>query len=1350
MEGSGQATGPPGPERAVESTSAGSLLTSSPAGRSQGPLEQTFGRYRLIERIGEGGMAEVWKAKSFGVEGFEKVLVLKRILPELASLPKFVDMFVHEAKLAVRLSHANIVQVFDLGRVDRPPDPTSYFIAMEYVAGLDLASLLRQIRRAKIAMPHALAVFIASEVAKGLDHAHRRLDESGRPLGVVHRDISPQNILLSWDGEVKVTDFGIAKARDSISGSGDTDPSAGRVRGKLSYMSPEQARSGTIDGRSDLFSLGTVLYEMLAGQNPFRAPTLFETIRRLTAIELPPLVLARPDTPEALVAIVGRLLTAEPGDRFPDAGRLHEELLGYVWSSGQRSGANDLAAFLERFRDARSQDEIEAGALMDEQTSANDRTPVEVPQPNSVQGAPAAVASTREPASRALPTDIGERREVTSLVVSFASSEARKKGGAASAIARAREVLKRYGALVVEQDAPQIAAIFGLGDADGQDTDAAARAAIVILRARGGATASAGLHVGRILVDASGSPINDERLTSLLSVAQSLARATDDRVAASPLAARILRSTFGTEELPDGGRISAEGGRVITSLRPPLDVGSRFVGRAAELRQLGSLLAAATKREAQIVVIRGDNGIGKSRLIAETERRLSKGNYNVGFYAASCPRDGALVPWSGMTAMLQVLCGIQEGDDEERIRKVLPRLRALGLHEEAASAVIGQLGAKSSEDRSSATEDIGVALKAAFRKMVNGLCDDRVHGFVWDDAQALDDATAEAILSTAVRADQGGAGLRAVFLFSTRDRLPQALAARGDQPGAHTITLGQLSSDDSARLISARVNARILPPELIDFCRERAGGHPLFLEELIKELVDSGAISLLNGIVKTRLEGATAVPRTLRALIASRVSRLDPPDRALVQAAAILGDPAPIEVIAQLCGRKASHVDKAIASLASREILRVTGPSQVSFSSPMHGEIVLDAIPPEVRSDLHASAASAYVAVVGEEAAEHADTIARHLLLAGSRDRAATFFARAALLKQRVGQLEPAVQHMTTALDLSDHERRSPDELVAWLGSLADMVSRVRQATDLPRVTARALRRIDAGGTIEQRVAARVHASRALGSAHLFQEAYKRLDEALPLTASRSDLHGQSISALVEMAVRSGDFARAIRAVDALSAMGAIEDPRLLIQIAQARAATGDTEAALRALDAAAALQGSTDPVAASEREKQRGLIYLYSRDFSAAAQASARAVDLARSAGLRFETAAALHNLGDASRRLGDLPRSYAALSESKEIAEAAGNERLVSINRVHLTYLDGRGGAPGAAAMLKDLIRYADSRGYFTDGLEGRYLLGALLVHNGEIAAAKPELERALSMAVSYGNRLVEIDAREALKSL
>jgi serine/threonine protein kinase/tetratricopeptide (TPR) repeat protein len=1328
--------------------------------------ESTFGRYRLLERLGEGGMAEVFKAKSFGVEGFEKVLVIKRILPKLAEHAKFVDMFVHEAKLAVRLSHANIVQVFDLGRVDHAGgDPTSYFIAMEYVPGLDLATLLSRCRKQKIPVPLGMAVFLTAEVAKALDHAHRRRDEQSRPLGIVHRDISPQNILLSWEGEVKVTDFGIAKAKDSIIDEDETDSRPGRVRGKLAYMSPEQSQAQPVDGRSDLFSLGTVLYEMIAGSNPFVAPTAFETLRRVQASEYPPLELLRPDAPRPLIEIVGRMLAKGADDRFADAGRLHEQLLGYFYASGERFGSNKLAEFLERFHEDHAAPELAGGAVFeDEQTGANDRTPVEVPNPSPQTGTVKATTSGMfrltggadlGPATRT--AEIGERREVTALVLSFVSEgRAREGEGRAGLSSRAREVLARYGAMILEDEPSQIVALFGLGDADGRDTEAAVRAALVILRARAaGASVSAGVHVARILVDAQGAPSRDERVASLVASAQALARATDGQVAASRLAARIIRTEFTTDDLPGAGMTAPEGGRIITSARSPSAVYGRFIGRHDELKRLGDILASATRRRAQLVTIQGDKGIGKTRMVAEMERRLTKGNYNVGFYIASCPKNGAEVPWSGLGAMLRVLCGIQEGDDEARILDVLPRLRALGLHSDESSAVLAELGVALTSDGQKPLQETSAALRAAFGRMVQSLCDDRLHVFVFDDAQSSDAATLDCILSVAGRQPRGDAlsppsstgGLRAVFLFANRDEPPEALAKH---PLHHRLALEELSDDDSARLISTRVGARVLAPDLLAFCRERAGGHPLFLEELIKELTDSGAIMVQSGAVRARLDGATTVPRTLRTLIAGRVSRLDPGERAILQAAAILGDPILTDVLAALMKQSVVQITRALSSLFARDFLRITGPTQVSFASPIHGEIVLDAIPPEARRELHAATAAAFITAMGEDGIDHAERIGHHLYEAGDRDRAAGFFARAALHKMRVSQLEPAIRLMSRALDLADHDQRASSELAAWLSALSDAVSSVRSAPDLPGVAGRVLRRIDAVGTLAERMAARVDVARALGSINLFDESYQKLEETFALAGGDDRLRAPALIVEAEMAVRSGDFARAVRAAEKLDAIGQVKSSRVLLSVAYARAATGDRVSALRAVDDAAALDRPDDLMAAVEREKMRVLVYINVGDNAAAVEASTRAVDLARSAGVHYGTAATLHNLGDACRRLGDLPRAYAALSESKEVAEAAGNERLVTLNRIHLAYLDGVGGVPDASKLLRDLVRYAESRGYLNDMREGRYLLGALLAHQGQRDEARREFEALLQIAEAQGDNADADETREALAKL
>src|SRR5687768_2124050 len=302
-----------------------------------------YGKYQLLDLLARGGMAEVFKAKSHGVEGFEKILVIKRILPELSRNPQFVEMFINEAKIAVTLSHANIVQVFDLGKTD-----DTYFIAMEYVAGYDLATVLRRGRRYGKPLPTELAVYIVSEVAKGLDYAHRRRDNRMRPLNIVHRDVSPQNVLLSYEGEVKLTDFGIAKARTSVEG----ETEIGVLKGKYAYMAPEQANGREVDGRTDLFALGTVLYESLSGVNPFLAPSTYDTLQRVRNGESQPIRELAAELPEELAAIVAASMDPEPDKRHPNAGRLYEDLIQFLYSSGRRVGAHDLSHYLDEVRAA--------------------------------------------------------------------------------------------------------------------------------------------------------------------------------------------------------------------------------------------------------------------------------------------------------------------------------------------------------------------------------------------------------------------------------------------------------------------------------------------------------------------------------------------------------------------------------------------------------------------------------------------------------------------------------------------------------------------------------------------------------------------------------------------------------------------------------------------------------------------------------------------------------------------------------------------------------------------------------------------------------------------------------------
>src|ERR1043165_1678010 len=222
-------------------------------------MPKTVGKYQILDRIAVGGMAELFKATLTGEHGFEKLVAIKKILPHLATDHSFVEMFRDEARITALLDHRHIVQVFEYGT-----DADTPYIAMQYIDGLDVLALLRECARAQIRLPPDIAAVIARDVLDALDYAHNALDSVGRPLGIIHRDISPGNVLLSWRGDVKLTDFGIARAAERRH-----KTEAGTLKGKYGYMSPEQVSGSEVDARSDLFSVGILLAEMVMARRLF-------------------------------------------------------------------------------------------------------------------------------------------------------------------------------------------------------------------------------------------------------------------------------------------------------------------------------------------------------------------------------------------------------------------------------------------------------------------------------------------------------------------------------------------------------------------------------------------------------------------------------------------------------------------------------------------------------------------------------------------------------------------------------------------------------------------------------------------------------------------------------------------------------------------------------------------------------------------------------------------------------------------------------------------------------------------------------------------------------------------------
>ena len=320
------------------------------------PTPKDIGRYRVIDRIAVGGMAEIYKATLTGDHGFEKLVAIKKILPHLAADRQFVEMFIDEARITAQLDHRNIVQVFELGT-----DADTPYIAMQFVEGLDVLALLRECARAQIRLPPDLAALIARDVLDALDYAHGARDSNGKALGIIHRDISPGNVLVSWRGDVKLTDFGIARAAERRH-----KTEAGTLKGKYGYMSPEQVSGGDIDARSDLFSVGILLAEMVMARRLFTSTNDLDILLMVRDARLDRLHKYAVKFPPELRVIITKGLARRPDERWKDAAEFRDAIDDWLRRTS-RVSSRDLAQLVGKVVNAPT---AELDGVVDEEPAA--------------------------------------------------------------------------------------------------------------------------------------------------------------------------------------------------------------------------------------------------------------------------------------------------------------------------------------------------------------------------------------------------------------------------------------------------------------------------------------------------------------------------------------------------------------------------------------------------------------------------------------------------------------------------------------------------------------------------------------------------------------------------------------------------------------------------------------------------------------------------------------------------------------------------------------------------------------------------------------------------------------------
>jgi serine/threonine protein kinase/tetratricopeptide (TPR) repeat protein len=1239
-------------------------------------------------------MAEVFLAKFTGAESIEKLLVVKRILPTFARSPKFVSMFVDEAKLAMRLNHPNIVQVYAFEQVKE-----EFLLAMEFVDGLDLGRLLSAAKRKGRRIPYAVAALIVMEIAKGLDYAHNRKDETGTPMDIVHRDVSPQNVLLSYDGAVKIADFGIARAR-MIS------EETGVIKGKFSYMSPEQARGLRVDRRSDVYSLGILFAELLMNRTMYPGLQGMEILEQVRDGKVTRPKDLDPYVPDELDAIAMRAMSMDREERQQTCRSLAGALSRWLHSQEELFDGSHIEAFL------------------------SDVAPREVTQPESgTARGPGEVALQRTQLSNASASSSPpsrEQRERRNVVV-VAGRLLERAGTAtdepdAAATEQAARVIEdiafKYDAVLEWPENAQklsFRLLLGIGRTSADDPLHASRLSLDVLEALEGLSADslsplvAALGISRGLVNTvrtgQGRP-RIEPVGNVFDVARELCNSAEaNQVLASGEIYRLARRIFAFED--DGGRlVSVSGAESAPSLRAYRLRGARtreeraresaqlasqvgLVGRASEIQALvetyDEVLSSVTSSYVGIV---GEIGVGKTALVAAALGRFKPSPVVI---HVDCPFGGAEVPYAALNELLREAWGIAESTPPEEAKlKVREAVRRVIKGNERREAAIEAFDAIIAPDKKH--DDVGgdrsQRLLQAVRDFLTGLAQ-RTPTVLWIDSVQLADApTAELLMRLFTQPIQ--APLLVIVCARPESRVDAVLR------GLLRIDIEELADDDRRSLVEAHLGGAHVPPDVHTAIIHRAGGNPFFLKELLDALLERGVLRFEDGPERrvVRRTGAVfALPSTLEDVIVSRISELADRERNALRWLAVVGPGLTANEVGQLVG---FDVTDAVRTLEGKGLVLRRPGGALGFPSVIVRQVAYEVIENEERGKLHKRVAQYLSALANKPPPAR---IARHFELAGETVLAARAYRDAGFLARSVYSNRDALRFFARALALLPETAPERFEL----HELREQILRVSSLRTEQRAELEAMRAL-------------AEKSRDPG---LLAIAYNRLARA-ELDAGR----GMGVDAMLR---RSLDAA-----ISAGMRAGEIEALRLLGQL---RRDQGDTDGALEAFERALARAGSDD-----EYLTVRGLT-LVSRgsllwrvgNIEEAKRTVAEALAIFRRGGNKGHMAHALNSLGVALLSSGAFEDAIACIRASVVLDREAGDRIHVGRKVSNIGQIFGELGDEARARDYLEralfVFERADDGGGRTDTLSA--LAELTIDHGGDFDKAREHLDEARRVA-------------------
>lgn len=1277
---------------------------------SAAPIPNSIAQFEIVRRLGAGGMAEVFLARKRGAEGTYKVVVVKRILPGYTTSRRFRAMFIDEAQLATRLNHPNVVQVYEFSN----EGDDGHILAMEYVEGCDLGHLMSAAKAKATRIPPWVAAWVIAEAAKGLHYAHEKRDDGGVPLEIVHRDVSPQNVLLSFEGVVKIADFGIASARL-------VDEEQGVLKGKFGYMSPEQARGEKVDRRSDLYSLGVILWECLTGRalhGGLGGEALLDIVRS-GRVE-PPSTYVR-DIPEDLESIVLKLLAPRPEDRFATgrdaAAAIARAMLTRQVLVDSESLEATVAQLVPRHSTALAVSEAPPpehhrtqaaapAALSNPEGRAGSRPPGGSQPPRSGAKSTPPSGGSRRPEAR----EVRHVAIVTLRLVEGAPLAEAERRALARALERSRAMLGdmayKRGMRWVWTGDFEARAIAGLGPKPAKAASDAAwlavetHEAIEAIREDLPSPVGASLSIVRGIASGTRDPegnlvryVLHDPVTYLADV---LARATpvratwvaggvyrlvrrDFRWGDAPTLDLLRGDAAPVQNLPPTMRIYALERSLSREEKAAADQAGAhndLVGRDAEKAELHAAYHAAVNGPRGQVTTRavvGELGIGKTALVATF---LSELPPNAKLVRAECSPVRMEVPYSTLADLVRDGIGATGEESYDEMAALIARAGGGRARGDTSNPMIARLAAIASNQQLQASDDEDAhyrkkLLTSGVRHLVAAIALEQplvlvLEGLQWADKPTLD-------LLTEVLKVQDPLPVLVVLVTRPEERVAPLLE------GKVRIELQGLSSEEQIRLVEARLSVRDGVRQVCAELMPRVGGNPFYLLEMIDALLERGILEIREDAL-VRPHGveldAMGLPSTLEQLLADRIQELPGPEHVVVDWLAIAGGPLGLADLVKLNAAAARRgavdeesalraTEDAIMRLCARGLCDRKG-DVLDFRHPLTRDVAYGALDSTTRVRMH-RALGEHLADTSLARGVSAAIVARHFAKGDATERAADFYLEAANAARAAYQTQLATRYYLRAaqfLPEADPRRLSLHEaLEAIFRVLGRRHDRVRHLEALRRA-ARAM------GTPRAACLALLRTAR-------YDLDEGRLSHGLPVakqaaTVAHASQHPnfeiEAEMLVSELSRELGDVQGALAASDrALAACNPKVNsgipPRVRADVLRTRGVLLRRVGRVReAVDAYVEAIGVFRKQGARRQEARAKNALAYAmfvqgryEDAIALALESIR-IDL--SIGGRFQLAKTLTNIGHSYARLGDMPRARAYLKRAREAHERYGDQ--------------------------------------------------------------------------------------------